>query len=334
MDYKSIVADIKNKKFKPLYLLQGEEPYYIDVITKKLQENVLQEHEKDFNETIVYGKDCDVLSLITDANGYPMMSDFKLVLVREAQDIKEKDLELLEKYTEKPNPSTVFVLAYKYKKLDARKKVTKNFSSKGIVYTSDKVRDYQLGDWIRDFLKVREYTITPKATSLLVDFLGTDLSKVVNELEKLSILLPKGSEINEVNIEENIGISKDYNVFELTNAVMIRDYVKALKIVDYFSHNPKAGSIIMVIPNLFNAFIRLMKIEFSPNKREDYLASLLKISPYAVKELAKSCKIYPPKKAAANISILHEYDLKAKGVNNTSFTEGDLMRELIFKLLH
>jgi len=334
MDYKSIVKDIENRNFKPLYLLQGEEPYYIDVISKKLQEHVLQEHERDFNETVVYGKDCDILSLITDASGYPMMSDYKLVLIREAQDIKEKDLELLERYVESPSPTTVFALAYKYKKLDARKKVTKGFAAKGIVYTSDKIREYQLGDWIRDYLKSKDYTITPKATSLLVDFLGNDLSKIVNELDKLSLLVQKGTAINEVHIEENIGISKDYNVFELTNAVLIRDYVKALKIVDYFAHNPKAGSIIQVIPNLFTAFIRIMRIHFATTKSEDYLASYFKVHPFVVKELMKSTKIYPPKKAAANVSILHEYDLKAKGINNSSFTEGDLMREMIFKLLH
>jgi DNA polymerase-3 subunit delta len=334
MDYKSLLKDIENKKFKSLYLLQGEEPYYIDLLTKALQKNALLDEERDFNETIVYGKDCDVLSVISDANSYPLMAERKLIIIKEAQDIKEKDYDKLEKYTENFNPSSIFVLAFKYKKLDARKKLAKNFVSKGICFTSDKVKEYQLADWVRDFLKEINYTITPKASSLLIDFLGNDLSKIVHELEKLTLLVQKGTAINEVHVEENIGISKDYNVFELTNAVLIRDYVKALKIVDYFAHNPKAASILAVIPTLFNTFIRIMRIHFTPDKNENSLASSLKINPYAVKELIRATKIFPPKKIAANISILYEYDLKAKGVNNNSFTEGDLMREMIYKLLH
>ena len=334
MDFKSIIKDIESKKFKSLYLLQGEEGYFIDKITKKLHENVLSEHERDFNETVVYGKDCEILSLITDANGYPMMAENKLIIIKEGQDIKDKDLELLEKYTENPNPTTVFVLNYKYKKLDARKKITKNFTTKGVCFTSEKIKDYQIGDWISTYLKSMDYTITPKATALLVDFLGNDLSKVVNELEKLMILVQKGTTINEVHIEENIGISKDYNAYELTNAIMIRDYVKALRIADYFASNPKASSLVVIIPTIFSSFLKLMKIHFAPDKSEMYLASILKVSTYAVKELNKSLKIYPPKKIASNIAILREYDLKGKGMGNNSFSEGDLMREMIFKLLH
>jgi DNA polymerase III subunit delta len=334
MDYKSIIKDIKSKTFKPLYLLQGDEGYYIDVIVKELQKNVLKEHEKDFNETIVYGKDCDVLSVITDASAYPMMSDYKLVIIKEAQYIKDKDLEILEKYTNNPSASTVFVLALKYKKLDARKKVTKNFSSKGIVFNSEKLKDYQLGAWLSDFLKSKNYTITPKANTLLVDSLGNDLSRIVNELDKLSIIVQSGTTINEVHIEENIGISKDYNVFELNNAILIRDFVKAIKIADYFKHNPKSGPLPQIISSLYTLFSRIMRIHFSKDSSESYLASYLKLHPFVVKELMKGIKIFPPKKAAANISILHEYDLKSKGVNNSNFTDSDLLKELIYKLLH
>ena len=213
MDFKSIIQQIEKKEFKPLYLLHGEEPYYIDLISKALVDNVLEEHERDFNQTVLYGKDADVLAIVSEAKGYPMMAERRLVVIREAQDLK--DIDKLESYCASPNPTTVFVLAYKYKKLDARKKITKELAKNGLVYTSDKVKEYKLIDWINTYLKTTEYAITPKAASLLAEFLGNDLSKITNELDKLALLLQKGTTINEIHIEENIGISKDYNVFEL-----------------------------------------------------------------------------------------------------------------------
>lgn len=332
MDHKSIIQDIQQKRFKPVYLLHGEEPYYIDLISSAIREHALEEHERDFNQIIVYGKDSDVLSIISEAKGYPMMAARRLVIVREAQDLKE--IEKLEAYCGDPNPTTVFVLLYKYGKFDSRKKIFKEISKNGLVFLSDKVKDYQLADWINGYLRTTDYSITPKASALLADFLGNDLSKITNELDKLALLLQKGTTINEVHIEENIGISKDYNVFELVNAIGNRDVPKAMRIVNYFSHNPKSGPLVMVITNIFTFYARLMRIHFMPNKAGDYVASQLKVHPFVAKELIHASKIYPPKMISRNISYLHEFDLKSKGVNNATFSDGDLMKELVFKLMH
>jgi DNA polymerase-3 subunit delta len=332
MDHKSIIQDIKNKRFKPVYLLHGEEPYYIDLISKAIIENALQDHERDFNQMITYGKDSETLSIISEAKGYPMMAERRLVVVREAQDLK--DIELLEKYCAQPQPTTVLVIMYKYKKFDSRKKFFKEIAKNGLVFTSDKIKEYQLVDWINNYLKTTEYSITPKASTLLADFLGNDLSKITNELDKLALLLQKGTTINEVHIEENIGISKDYNVYELTNAIAVRDVNKAFTIVNYFEHNPKSGELVLVIGNIFNLFFKLMRVHFTNNKSNESLSQLLKIHPFAVKELLNASKIYPPKMISRNISFLYEYDLKSKGVDNSSFTKADLMKELIYKLMH
>lgn len=332
MDYKSILQDIKQKQFKPVYLLHGEEPYYLDKLAKEIQEHALEEHERDFNQTVLYGRDADFLALISELKGYPMMAERRLVILREAQDFKQIDD--LEAYCTNPTPTTVFVIVYKYKKFDSRKKITKEIAKNGIVFLSDKVKDYQLGDWVSRYLQEIGYSITPKANSLLVDSLGNDLSKITNELEKLSLLLQKGTTISEIHIEENIGISKDYNVFELNNAVRDRDVPKAMAIVRYFEHNPKSGPLVQVVSSLFGLFSNLMRIHFTDNKSKEHIASVLKVHPFVASELLKGIKIYPPKKISANISILHEYDLKSKGVGNSSFSDGDLMREMVYKLMH
>lgn len=332
MDYQSILKDVRKEQFKPIYLLHGEEPYYIDMVSKAIVDHCIPEDFKDFNQVVVYGKDADVLSIISEAKGFPMMAERRLVMVREAQDLK--DIEELEKYCANPNPTTVFVLAYKYKKFDSRKKMYKEVSKNGVVLLSDKIKDYQLPDWIQNYLKTIELSITSKACNLLSDFLGNDLSKITNELDKLSLLLPKGTTINEVHVEENIGISKDYNVFELINSIRNRDVPKAFQIVHYFEHNPKAGPMVVLVGQIFSLFAQLMRVHFASNKTPDAIAQQLRVHPFVAKELVQATKIYPPKKISANIAILHEYDLKSKGVNSSSFSDGELMRELVYKLMH
>ena len=332
MDFNKIIQSIKAKEFKPVYFLHGEEPYFIDAISDAIIENSLEEGERDFNQAVVYGKDSEVISIISQAKEYPMMAQRRLVVIREAQDLKK--IEELAAYLEEPNESTVFVINYKYKKFDSRKKVFKAAKKNGIVYQSDKIKEYNLSGWINSFVKDRGYNITPKASELLVEFLGDSLSKIINEFNKLEILVEKGTTINEVHIEENIGISKDYNVFELVNAIAIRDVSKANVIVNYFDHNPKAGSIIMVIANIFKLHSQMMKVHFLSNKSKENIASSLKMHPFVAQKMLNSIKIYNPKKIAANISTLHEYDLKSKGVDNPSSTPGQLMTELIYKLMH
>lgn len=330
--HQQIIKDIEGGRFEKIYFLHGEEALFIDMITNAIVQHALQEHERDFNQTIVYGKEADALSLISEARGYPMMAERRLVIVKEAQDFK--GMEDLLPYFENPSDQTILVINYKYKTYDTRKKSMKSVAKNGLVFKSEKVKDYKLPDWIKDHVVSQGYNITPKASMLLGEFLGNDLSRIVNEIDKLEILVEKGTTINEIHIEENIGISKDYNVFELINAVGSRNVEKANRIVDYFDHNPKATSIIVVISNLFNHYSRLMRIHFLENKSREAIAAAIKVHPFVAGELLSSAKIYNPKKIAANIAVLHEYDLKSKGVGNTSFTHGQLMKELIFRLMH
>jgi len=332
MDHKAIIKSIKERNFERIYFLHGEEPFYIDLITNAIIEYALEENEKDFNQSIFYGKDSDVQAIIADAKGFPMMASRRVVIIKEAQDLKK--IEELESYFNNASDQTVFVVNYKYKKFDSRKKVFKAASKNGIVFQSAKIPEYKLLDWINMFVKEKGFAIKPKAAMLLMEFLGNDLSKISKELEKLEILIEKGTTINEKHIEENIGISKDYNSFELVNAIGIRDVTKANKIVDYFNHNPKATPLIVVISNLFNHFQKLMKIHFLENKSREGLASVLRVPPFVVGELQKSARIYNPKKIAANIAILHEYDLKAKGIGNASAKDGELLKEMIYRLMH
>lgn len=333
MNYKEIITNIKAGKFAPIYLLHGEEPYYIDKISDLLQKTVLEEHERDFNQTIVYGKDSDPLAVVSQAKQFPMMSERQIVMIREAQDVKK--WELFESYFNQPLESTVLIICNKYGKFDKRKKAYKAIEKNGgVIFQSDKVKDYQVSGWIMDYLKELNYTITDKAMIMLVEFLGTDLSKITNELNKLSLLLEKGTKISEVHVEENIGISKDYNVFELSNAIAKRDILKSNKIAQYFEQNPKVAHITMIIPSVFSLFQRLMKVHFMKGAPDQQIASALRLHPFAVKEAKTACQIYSPKKIAKNIEILLEYDLKAKGVNRANFTDADILRELLYKLMH
>lgn len=332
MDHELVIKNIEAKQFEKIYFLHGEEPYFIDQITNAIVEHALEEHERDFNQSIIYGKEAEALSLMAEAKGYPMMAERRVVILKEAQDFR--GMEDLLPYFESPSDQTVFVINYKYKTYDARKKSLKAAAQNGLVFKSARVKDYKLPDWVKSYVAQKGYGITPKASMLLAEFLGNDLSKIVNELEKLDLLIEKGTTINEVHVEENIGISKDYNVFELVNAVGARNVEKALKIVDYFDHNPKATSIVVVVSNLFNHFSRLMKIHFLQNKSREAIASALRVHPFVAGELVNSSKIYNPKKIAANISLLYEYDLKSKGVGNTSFTPGQLMKELVYRLMN
>ena len=333
MDYNSIISNIKAKNFEKIYFLHGEEAYYIDAITDAIIENALEEHERDFNQTIIYGRDADALSLISEAKGYPMMAQRRLVVLKEAQDFTRKMEELLP-YFEDPNDQTIFVINHKYKKYDSRKKALKAAAKNGIVFKSDKIPDYKLPDWISAFVKSKGFGISSKACMLLAEFLGDDLSKINNEIGKLEILVEKGTTINEVHIEENIGISKDYNVFELTNAFGVRDVLKANTIIDYFDHNPKVAPMVLVVSNLFNFHSQMMKVHFSENKQKEAIAQAIKVHPFVAGKIISSSKIYNPKKIAANIAILHEYDLKSKGIENPSATAGQLMKELMYKLMH
>lgn len=332
MDHKLILKNIAQKQFEKIYFLHGEEPYFIDEISNAIIEHAMDESERDFNQTIQYGKECDAPSIIADAKSYPMMGERRLIIIKEAKDFK--DIDQLESYFSNPIDTTIFVVCYKHKKFDTRKKVLKAAASNGLVFHSEKIKDYKLVDWISKYCKDSGHQITPKSAMMLAEFLGTDLSRIVNELEKLSIIIQADETINETHIEENIGISKDYNFFELTNAFAERDVLKASKIVNYFDKNPKMGPIIPIISNLFGYHTKLMRLQFTKEKSPTNLANVLKVPPFLVTQYTKAAKIYNAKKLASNIAILQEYDLKSKGIENASLSDGELMKEMMFRLMN
>lgn len=332
MDANHIIDSFKRKETKPLYFLHGEESFYIDQITDAAIQFILEESERDFNQTIVYGKDADMNALQEQVKQYPMMADKQLVILKEAQDVR--DWSVLESYFEQPTDTTVFIICHKHKKVDKRKKFFKLLQKNGVVFESKKLYENQVDGWIINYVKSKGFAINQKATMLLIDFLGSDLGKIAKELDKLAIILEKGTEISEIHIEENIGISKDYNTFELSNAIAKRDILKAHKIINYFEQNPKAAHISMIIPSIFSFFERLMKVHFAGTTDIKQLQSRLGMNYYAAMETVKAKNIYKPKKIAKNISLLHEYDLKSKGINRGPGSDADLLRELIYQLMH
>lgn len=277
MDFKDIQKSIKEKNFAPFYILHGEEGYFIDLLVDAFEQNVLEESEKDFNQDIVYGKDAEAVGLLSALNSYPLMATKRLVVLKEAQNFP--NLEDLESYFENPSPTTVFVIAHKYKKIDARKKYVKSASKNGVMFVSDKVKEDRLEEWIMSYMKNKGYTFASKVPSILSSSLGNDLSRIVNELNKLDIVLESGTHVTEEHVENNIGISKEYNIFELKNAVAKRDLSKALKIAQYFDSNPKAGDINGLIPILFGFFAQIMRIHFAKNKSTASIAAEMKIPP-------------------------------------------------------
>lgn len=332
MDHLQLIKDAKAKNFKPVYLLHGEEPHFIDMVCDAILENALEEHEKDFNLTTAYGKDASALQLINEAKSYPTMAERRVVVLKEAQSFQ--GFAEMEAYFSQPNPQTIFVIAYKYKKMDARSSTYKAIAKNGVVFKSEKIKDWKITEYIRNLAKDMGYSLSEKAAIMLSEFLGTDIGKIQGELTKLSILVEKGSQINEVHVEENIGISKDFNMFELVNAVASRDVPKAFQIVSYFEANPKNGPLVVVIGNMFGFFAKLMRMHFMQGASDGEIASKTGIPPFQVSKHKPYLRVYNPKKISANIATLHEYDLKSKGLGNSQFTDGELMRELIFKLMN
>lgn len=332
MKFDQIIRDLTNKVYHPVYLLMGDEPYFIDEITDHIANNVLDDMEKEFNQTVVYGSDLDVQTLVGTAKRFPMMANHQVVIVKEAQKLRK--IEDLQAYVEQPLESTILVLAHKYKNVDKRKAVYKAIQQNGVVFQSDKLRDYQVPDWINKFVSGKGYRINLPASRLLADYLGTDLGKIANELSKLALILDKGTEINTDIIQKNIGISKDFNVFELQNALTVRDVVKANQIANYFAANPKNHPLVMTLSSLYGYFSKVMILHYLKDKSDKSIAAELRVHPYFVKDYKRAASLYKPGKVARIISWLREYDLKSKGVDNQSTPDGELLKELVFKILH
>ena len=332
MTHERILSDLKAKKFESIYFLAGEETFYMDLISDYIEENVLSEAEKGFNQTVMYGRDVSIEDIIGAAKRFPMMAEKQVIIVKEAQDLS-RTIEKLASYASNPQPSTVLVLNYKYKKLDRRKALFKAIQKIGLVFESKRLYENQVADWIRRVLGGKKYQVEPKAAQMLVDFLGTDLSKINNELDKLITILPINTIISPDHIEANIGISKDFNNFELRKAVGEKNILKVNQIIQYFAQNPKSNPLVMTISLLNSFFTQLLIYHGLQNKSRDHVAKSLGIKPFFVTDYVTAARNYPMRKAAQIISVLRDADVKSKGVG-ASQSHRDILKELLFKILH
>ena len=332
--YEEIVRDVKNGVYVPIYFLMGEEDYYIDRISEYIADRVLTEAEKEFNLTILYGADTDIATIINSAKRYPMMSKYQIVMVKEAQNLK--NLDELTYYLQKPLMSTILVFCYKHGVLDRRKKLAAEIEKAGILFESKKLKDAQLSGFISSYLKRKRVDIEPKASEMMAEFVGADLNRMAGELEKLVITLPDGcSRITPEQIERNIGISKDYNNFELRNALISKDVLKANLIVKYFNNNIKNNPLQVTLAVLFGFFSNLMLTYYAPGKSEQEIASFLGLrSPWQAKDYLAAMKKYSGVKVMQIIGEIRLCDAKSKGVKNSSVSDGDLLRELIYFIMH
>ena len=330
---KQLKDSLKAGNYMPVYLLTGEENYFIDLISDFIEENIVEETLRDFDQTVLYGRDTDMRTVISYAKQFPMMSPVKLVLVKEAQDINIKEWDLLAEYLEHPLSQTLLVFCYRHKKLDKRSKAYKAINSKGYIFEHAKLYDSQIPDWIGTFVNQHGHTITQKGSVMIAESIGNDLGRIANELSKVFISLNPGDVINEDIIERNIGISKDYNVFELQKAIGRRDVLQCNRIVNHFAANPKDNPIQMVLPSLYGYFIKVMIYHQLQDKNQ--AASALKANPYFVRDYATAASNYPLGKLASCIGYLNDADLRSKGIRNAgTVTDGELLKELVFKIIH
>jgi DNA polymerase-3 subunit delta len=331
--YEEILSDLKNRIFKPVYFLAGEEPYYIDLITDYIQEKVLPEDEKAFNQIILYGEDTNIASIIDTARRFPMMASHQVLIIKEAQSLKKLDDLII--YLEKPLLSTILVFSYKYKTIDKRTKLFKTLESHGVYFESSRVRDYLIPAWIERYLMLKGIKTDPSASAMLTEYLGTDLHKIVNELDKLIITLPQGKpSITTALIEKNIGISKDYNNFELQKAIGEKNILKSNMIIHYFANNPKENPITLSIASLFGFFCKLLTYHYLTDKSKNNVAAVLKVNPFFVREYENSATKYNVTKTVQIISLLRTYDMKSKGFGDPGTEPGDLLKELVYRILH
>ena len=331
-EVKRIVDDIRQGVIAPVYFLMGDESYFIDKIAQFIGEHVLSEEEKGFNQLILYGKEVSIEDVIGNAKRYPMMSEKQVIIVREAQHLS-RTIEKLSSYIEQPQRSTVLVICYKFNRLDKRKKLFKILQqSDAVLFDSKKLYENQVAEWIRKMLKGKGYAISHKSAALLVEFLGTDLSRINNELEKLQLVLPKDSEITPETIEKHIGISKDYNNFELRKAIGEKDFLKATKIMGYFARNPRDNPFVVTVTLLHNFFSQLLQYHGLQDHSPKNVASTLRINPYFVSEIQTAARNYPMKKVSKIVSYLREMDLKGKGVGAINLSQEDLLKELLVKI--
>ena len=333
MSYEQLMGNLKKKDYKPVYFLYGEEPYYIDLISSHISSNVLSEAEQSFNQTILYGKDSEAGQVSDLARRFPMMASHQVVILKEAQEMSSFG-DLLP-YIENPQPSTLLVISYKYKKPDKRQKIFKVLEKKAVCFESKKLYDNQLAGWIAGYASNQKYRMEPKAAAMLAEFLGSDLSKIVNEVEKLMVAIGDEKEsITPALVEKHIGFSKDFNQFELQDALGRRDVLKSNRIINYFAENEKKYPFPLTLISLYYFFSRLLLLHYTKDKSRQNLASTLKVNPFFVKDYEAAAKRYSAAKLVEIISLLRTYDMRSKGYDGNATPSGELTRELIFKILH
>jgi DNA polymerase-3 subunit delta len=333
MEFDAILQNLKKKIFHPIYLFQGEETYFIDILSNYIEKNALTDAEKGFNQTVFYGKDSDVVTIAESALRFPMMAAKQVIIVKEAQSLNK--IELLSSYAEKPLSSTILVLNYKYKNLDSRTKLAKAIKTNGVIFTSGKIYENKIPAWIENYLAEQQYTISPQASQILTSYLGNDLGKIANELNKLVIAVKDTNRITPEHIEKNIGLSKDFNIYELQNALGEKNIFKANQIIQYFGANPTLNPIQKTISNLYFFFSKIFMYHFLKDKSERNVAAELKVPPFVAKSYISAAKKYSPTKLYEIIGILREYDMKSKGFEVSGMVEtADLQKEMIYKILH
>lgn len=334
--YDSVMKELKARQFKPIYYLMGDEPYYIDKISNWIADNVLQPDERDFNQTVLFGSDVTAAQIVDAAKRYPMMSEYQVIIVKEVQNIK--NVEPLEKYFKAPMPSTILVMCHKNGKIDGRRQAyVKAIQQAGVLFESQKLKDKDLPSFIERYLNKRNASIDPKSTMLIAESVGADLSRLTGELDKVLLSLPEGDRrVTPQVVEDQIGVSKDFNGFELRDAIVNRNVFKANQIIKYFDNNPKAGSLYSFLPMLFSYFQNLMIAFYAPNRQsQEGVAEWLELrSPWAAKDYMTGMRNYSGMKVMQIISKIREIDAKSKGLDNPNTPPGELMKELIFYIFH
>ena len=332
-DFKKIVKDVRAKSFKPVYFLHGEESYFIDRVAEEIEKAALEEHERDFNLTVVYGRDCDPDQVKDTCLRYPMMAERQVVILREAQTWRIDAFDKLESYFKNPTPTTVLVILYKHKKADGRKTWLKDLAKKQVVFVSDKLKDDKLPEWIQAYVKFHKRKIGPVESKLLADHLGSDLGKLTNEVEKLCIVTEPDGAITSALIERNVGISKDYNIFELQNAIGARDHLKAQTIAHYLASD-KEHKLFLTAAMLSSYFSKIAIVHASQGLSQADLAAAMKVPPFFVRDYANAARHYPPARLKEIQHLLREADLNSKGVGNASANDGELLRELLVRVMN
>lgn len=337
-EYGEIIKDLQKGKYAPIYFLQGEEPFFIDNILQNIEHHALDDTQKSFNQYVLYGKEINFTDILNVARKYPMMGERQVVIVKEAQELKDWKKEdaqnLLISYLENPLPTTILVFGYKYKTLDRRTRISKVLEKNAVFLVSKKIYENQVPDWIRSYAQAKEAKITDRAIMILAENIGNNLQRLANEIDKLKLNLSDEQQIDDVAVQKYVGISKDYNTFELQKALALRDEVKANKIINYFSANPSANPLVLVVTNLYAYFSKLLLIHDQGAGDKNAVARAIGVNPFFATEYMQAARNYPAQVVVRNLQLIHQADLQSKGIGYAPMKEGDILKELIYKLMH